>query len=85
MSTINWFYFNIKNPERIVGGNSRVLVDATNDQFWIDNRRQKDPHKPSSYDKICIEDLTKLPIYKKGSHAYKLRDTWFQYVSLASD
>lgn len=69
--------------ENVVGGNSRVIVDATNNQLLIDLEEPRNATDPSKYEKLDITPLTDFPLYDV-SFAYRMRDTYFQYVSLTS-
>lgn len=80
-----WFDYDLKNPEKIVGGNSRVLVEATKNKFWFDTRNYRTPSEPTIYNKVNISSFTNLPIYAGGSGAYSFLSSYFQYVSLSSD
>lgn len=85
LQIVGWFFYSVKKRETIVGGNSRVLVEATDDQLWIDSRKPFTVDKPSTYKKYNIEDLTKLKIYTSGSRAYNFISSYFQYVSVSKD
>ena len=77
-----WFYIDEANPEVVIGGNSRVLVEATNDQLWIDTKNvRKDNEDPTVFNKTNIKELTALAIYAVGSRVINLLDSYFQYVS----
>lgn len=66
--TIGWFYYSLTKREKIVGGNSRVLVEGVNDQFWFDTRNKRvNDTDPTIYDKVNASSLTNLPIYSQGS------------------
>lgn len=85
LQIVGWFIYSFKKRETIVGGNSRVLVEATYDQLWIDQHKPISINKPSTYKKYNIEDLTKLKIYTSGSQAYNFISSYFQYVSVSKD
>lgn len=61
---IGWFKKDTANPEHIVGGNSRVLVEANKVQFWFDTRNKRmNDSDPTIYDKVNASSFTSLPIY----------------------
>jgi hypothetical protein len=74
--TIGWFFYSLTTPiEKIVGGNSRVLVEAINDQFWFDTQNVRANNSdPTIYDKVNITSLTQLPIYPGGSRVFDFLD-----------
>lgn len=84
--TIGWSFYNLFKPERIVGGNSRVLVEATKNQFWFDTKNQrKNALDPTIYERVNISSLTSLPIYSQSSRCSNFLSSFFQYFSLSSD
>ncbi len=86
LKTIGWFYYSKEVKERIVGGNSRVLVDAATDQFMFDTRNKRANNTdPTIYDRVNISSYTTLPIYPGGSRVYNYILSYFQYVSLSPD
>jgi hypothetical protein len=86
LKVVNWFRFDKEKREKIIGGNSRVLVEATNNQFWFDTENNRiDVHDPTIFEKVNVTDLTTLDIYSGGSKTFRLRNSYFQYVSLSQD
>ncbi len=86
IQVVNWFNYNQKCQEDILPGNSRVLVEANDDKFWIDsNNTRKNNTDPTIYYKKPISKYTCEAIYPGGSQVYNLVDSYFQYVSESSD
>ncbi len=76
--TVGWLEL---KGARITGGNSMVLYDQANNQFWVDVDKNKRPGVPTVYDKISICKLTNLPLYGDCSRTVELAGWNFQYVS----
>lgn len=86
MQVVGWFNYNKKCQEDILPGNSRILVEANSNQFWIDsNNTRKNNTDPTIYYKKSIAKYTDKSIYPGGSHVFNLIDWYFQYVSESSD
>jgi len=86
LEAVNWFDYDKKCQEDIRAGNSRVLVEANNNEFWVDsNNTRKDSSDPTIYIKKSITKYTKSPIYPGGSRVFNLIDWYFQYISENDD
>jgi hypothetical protein len=86
LKTINWFFYSLTARENIVGGNSRVLVDATSTQFMFDTQNVRANNSdPTVFDRVNITEYTSLPIYPGGSTTFNFIGSYFQYVSISSD
>lgn len=67
-------------------GNSKVLVEANSNEFWIDsNNTRKNASDPTCFIQTPISKYTKEKIYPGGSQVYNLIDWYFQYVSESDD
>lgn len=86
LKTINWFNFNKDKKENIVGGNSRVFVEATTAAFWFDTGKRNNNGSGSSFFEVdYISDFTNGGNFPDNTNAAKLRDTYFQFFSLSPD
>ncbi len=64
IQVVNWFNYNTKCQEDIIPGNSRVLVEANDNKFWIDsNNTRKNNTDPTIYYKKSISKYTCETIY----------------------
>lgn len=70
-----------------IGGNSRIWVEHTTDQFYIydnDTNRAK-ISDPTDFDIFFVGSFTDDIYNLGGAHAVPLRDSYFQFYSLNSD
>lgn len=85
MIVVGYFYYSKTLREKITGGNSRVLVEATTDSLWFNTGNIATVNVASVFNKVKVSSLTCYPIYKQSSRSYSFLSSYFQYVSMSSD